>query len=297
MNESLSKSILATIHYADLFQYPLSLREIQRYLYLRKASLAEVQQEVSTLLASNLLETNGEWYVLSSRSLLFELRLQREQISSQHRQRIQKWLKIFSLLSWVNMVGITGSLAMNNSSEQDDIDLMMVTSPRRLWLTRFLLVPVLYLGGVYWRKNTPRGRFCPNVWLTTDDLKFEDHGVYLAHEICQTQPIFIRGSVYQEFLSQNAWVYRYFPNWEGGESPHALLESPRKQISRLGDKFERWAFSGQMFKIKRRWTSEVVTPSRALFHPLSVAPHITTAFEERLRQINEGFSRRGDLQL
>ncbi|MEK7127252.1 MAG: nucleotidyltransferase domain-containing protein, partial [Patescibacteria group bacterium] len=42
-------------------------------------------------------------------------------------------------ISFVEAIFVTGSVAANNATEKADIDLMVITKPNTLWLTRLLI--------------------------------------------------------------------------------------------------------------------------------------------------------------
>ena len=63
-------------------------------------------------------------------------RIKREQISKKKLQIARKAAKILGKISTVRFVGVTGALAMFNANIDSDIDLLIITSKNRLWLTR-----------------------------------------------------------------------------------------------------------------------------------------------------------------
>ncbi len=44
------------------------------------------------------------------------------------------------------MIAVTGALAMKNSGAGDDIDVLIVTAPDRVWLTRAFAIALVYAG-------------------------------------------------------------------------------------------------------------------------------------------------------
>jgi len=102
---------------------------------------------------------------------------------------------------------------VENSEEGDDIDLMIVTSPQRLWLTRGLVVVFLLLTGQYRRPEKIKDKVCPNLMFSEEVLEFPDHDLFTAHEIVQMLPIYDRLNTYQKFLQANSWIKDFLPNW------------------------------------------------------------------------------------
>ena len=132
-------AILRTVLYADLFNFPLSAGEIHHFLiHDTPTSLEQVTQTLKqsdTL--QNLLDTIDGYVIYGGRTELAALRQFREK-SSEHlwplAQRYGRWL---ARLPFVRMVALTGALAMHNAADDDDdLDFILVTVPRRVWLAR-----------------------------------------------------------------------------------------------------------------------------------------------------------------
>ena len=84
-----------------------------------------------------LFSRKGKYYFLPGRSHIVSLRQQREQFSKTKwliARRVGEQLKKFP---FIIAIFVTGALAMNNCPKDDDIDLMLVTYPNTLWITRF----------------------------------------------------------------------------------------------------------------------------------------------------------------
>jgi hypothetical protein len=142
---------------------------------------------------------------------LIKLRRRRLEISRQKWLKAKKFVRILSLIPWIKLVCVTGALAMNNAEPADDIDLMIVTSANRLWLTRLL---VLIFGFPWLRRGRKiNDRLCFNLWLDETALPLKERNLYTAHELCQAKPIFDRDNTYQKFIQANLWYKRFLPNW------------------------------------------------------------------------------------
>ena len=138
-------------------------------------------------------------------------RYQRKIISEKKLLIARKASKILSLILTVKMIGITGSLAMQNSTEDSDIDLMIVTKKGTLWLSRLLSYFVLCTMHYVLRRPNDRNQrdaLCLNMWLDESDLiwKKSDRNIYTAHEIAQIVPLVNKDKTYEKFLYQNKWI-------------------------------------------------------------------------------------------
>ena len=206
------QAILKTLHYADIFHYPLEIDEI--YKYLVEPLAADVLEGVlAQITADKELICADGFYCLPGREGIIELRKRREVYSRSKIKKAKRVASILKFIPWIKLIGVTGALAVENSEEGDDIDLMIVTASQRLWLTRGLVVVFLLLTRQYRRPGKIKDKICPNLMLSEEALEFPDHDLFTAHEIVQMRSIYDRGNTYQKFLQANSWIKDFLPNW------------------------------------------------------------------------------------
>lgn len=203
----MKKEILRTLVYADIFDYPLKKEEIQKWLIAG----GNLKSQISKLVQ----EENG-FYFLKGRENLVELRRKRERQSREKIKLAEKVAGILRKIFWIKMIGITGALAMKNSDKEDDIDLFIITSKNRLWLTRGLIVTFLRFFGLYRRPGKIKDKICPNMLLDEKHLAVpkNEQDLFSAHEVCQLKVIWDKDGIYQKFLKENQWVRQFLPNWK-----------------------------------------------------------------------------------
>jgi hypothetical protein len=200
-----SRAILNTALYADIFDYPLTLPEIHRYLVGSSASLEAVSE---SLAGDRFLRKVGRYYTLQGRECIVETRERREQIAAHLWPEAIRYGRMIASLPFVRMVAVTGSLAMNNVDVDADIDYLIVTTPGRLWLARLLSLVVTRLAAF-------RGiSLCPNFLLTQEVLEISEHSLYSAHEFVQMIPL-SGMELFQRMRSLNLWVQDFLPNAYG----------------------------------------------------------------------------------
>ena len=272
---SLSRAILHVVHYADLFDAPVTAEEVHRYLP-QAASLFVVRHELLQLVTRGTLVQDSSLYYLPGRDNLVAQRHMRYQASMLQWQRGARLVRMLSHISWIEMVGITGALSVNSSTVDDDIDLFIVTAPRRLWLTRLIVVLLFRARGVY------RHRACPNMWVTRDALAFAGPDYYLARELLQLVPVYTRDGCYEDLLAKNGWYTEFLPNVRPFV-PRTSFPSSRRVFRWLGDVGESIAYRAQYLYMRSRITSETVDRNRAFFLRRDVRPTIRASLEQRLR--------------
>jgi hypothetical protein len=202
----MKKAILRTLAYADVFDYPLTSNQLHRFLITaRPISLTQLQK----LLAPR------RYHFLPGRQKIVSFRRRRESLADKKLKiayRVAGWLKF---IPTIEMIAVTGALAMKNSDKNDDIDLLMVTAKNRLWLTRGVVVTILWFLGCYRRPDKIKDMICPNMFLDETHLSVppEERDLFTAHEVCQLLPLWDRNDIYQKFVAQNQWVKKYLANW------------------------------------------------------------------------------------
>ena len=135
-SSSLERAILETLAYSDVFDYPLTLDELHRYLTF-PATKEEVMNCLKTLPS---VSSFSGFYFLSHRRALVDIRLERESTSRSAFRLALSYGRILGKLPFVRMVAMTGSLAVLNLSNDVDMDYMLITQHGRLWLARAFAV-------------------------------------------------------------------------------------------------------------------------------------------------------------
>src|SRR5689334_14464241 len=138
-NPALARAILHTLHYADLFDFPMTLAELTRYLIECRASEAEVARELAENPGLQAAVTHrGDDYYLAGRDGLPAVRRERAAASAALWRRARRYVQWVQWLPFVRMVAVTGALAMDNVGQRVDIDLLIVAAPGRIWVCRRL---------------------------------------------------------------------------------------------------------------------------------------------------------------
>jgi len=212
----LKKAVLSTLAYADIFDYPLKKEEIWRFL------LSDIRYQILDV-SKGLKELpevsqKNNFYFLKEREHLVLLRKKRERWSRKKLKIAKQVARCLKLIPTIKMVAVTGALAMENSNENDDIDLLIITSKSRLWLTRFLTVILLEL--VANRRHPAdkevKDKICLNMFLDEGHLEVpkKEQDLFSAHEVCQLKVLWDKNVIYQKFLKANLWSKKYLANWK-----------------------------------------------------------------------------------
>ncbi len=279
------KVIFKTLLYSDIFDYPLTKEEIWNYLVFDKKILKK--DFLLNLKSEKAINQKDGFYFVKNREKLITIRKKRKKYSIEKIKKAKKIIYFLSLFPTVRMVGISGSLALNNCEENEDIDLFIITEAGTLWVTRFFLVVSLKLFGSYREKKSKlvKDKFCLNMLISKDCLRLSKgrRNLFSAHEIAQVVPVFSRESTYQDFIAENLWVRDYLPNFKA-RKPFFEKEE-RNSILIKGLKiFNTILFRFQFAIMKKDITREEVSLGLAAFHPEDQSTRIIKEYKKRLKK-------------
>lgn len=289
---SIQQAILATLHYHALFAYPLGEKEIFDWLYrFVPASYRQYQQSLKALVRQKRVYVSDRWYFLTSDYKTAAGRFLGEKDAQQKTLRAKFLCRRLTFLPWIKLIALTGNTAMQNSRADDDIDLMIVTAPHRLWLTRLLIVLWLKAGGHYRLRSANRpvaNRLCLNLWLESDHLTVGRQSAYTAHELLAVQPLVNKDQTYERLLTANSWAKKWWPNRyklkaksyqpQAGKKRQQtlLLSTALNVLNRFAGQLQRWYMRPKM-------TREKVTLYQAFFHPIDRSQKVLSEFQKRLK--------------
>ena len=208
--DHLGLAILCTLAYADVFDYPLTPRQIHRYLLGVPTDYDSVIHTLeNSRWAIKRLEHHDGYVTLPQREEIVELRRRRAEVAAQMWPRVASYGQAIAALPFVRSVALTGALAVNNVDPGDDFDFLIITAVGRLWLTRAMVI------GFVVRPAARRGdEVCPNYLLTEQALDFEEQNLYTAHELAQMMPL-AGLDIYHRMRRANQWTSRFLPNAGG----------------------------------------------------------------------------------
>jgi hypothetical protein len=251
---ALEHAIVQAVAYADVFDYPLTVEEIQRYLIGVPASRGAVRTALAAgRLVPDILSRSGRYFTLAGHESAVETRRSRATTAAEYWRRAVRYGHQIGNLPFVRMVAVTGALAMDNIAD-GDIDYLVITEPGRLWLCRALVVGLV-------RTAAFRGtELCPNYFLSERALVLSERNLFTAHEVAQMVPL--SGiETYQRLRDLNRWTDTYLPN-AGGPPRRSAPVDPRPGRARnilegtlrspLCSPFERWEMARKMRKLGQR---------------------------------------------
>src|SRR5690606_32186099 len=204
---TLEQSILRTLLYFDLFQYPLLPEEIFKFLGTNSIAPHDVDQALDELRRAGRVHRYGTLYGLRADEGLAGRRLRGNQLAQRMSAFAHRRGRFIGAFPFVRAVMASGSFSKGYMDENSDLDFFVVTVPGRLWIARMLIA--IYKR-VFLLNN--HKYCCCNYFITEDHLEIEEKNLFTATELATLVPVCGR-SVYRRLMRANSWVSEYFPNF------------------------------------------------------------------------------------
>lgn len=292
--DAMQQAMVQAVAYADVFDYPLTVAEVHRYMVGVATDARAVERalgDVRRLPAP--LERAGTYVVLEGRAALVEMRRERAALAAAMWPRARRYGRMIAQLPFVRMVAVTGALAVDNVQRGADIDYLVVTEPGRLWLCRALIIALVRAAAL------ADDVVCPNYLLSTRALELHERSLYTAHELVQMVPL-AGMLVYNAMRRLNDWSGQFLPNAAGPQ--HDAPEAPARPLRRAAEALLRSRAGAlverrEMARKVRKFTAQHGAGAEAAFcadwckgHFGGHGQRTLDAFTERLRSLGVDLS-------
>ena len=175
-------------------------------------------------------------------------------------------------LSFIEFVAITGSTASGSPQTCDDIDLLIITKPHRLWLCRLLVFVTFKLHRIPIRSFTSSRplSLCFNLWLDSRSLSIPPSRRHLrtASDLALLRPLFSTSDSHYRLLYQNRWAQKFVaPAYSHLLGSHFRPTSPTSSSNFILDGLNLFCFCLQYMFMLPKITTQTVSLSQAFFPP------------------------------
>ena len=256
--KSCELAIKKTLAYRSIFKYPLSLYQLKTQLITKeefKNKTIEKSLE-HTLNKGYAKEKDKKYFLPGVKPVEWKSKI------SLTKKLIEKNWPVFNVIGqipWVKMVAVTGSTAACNTTEKSDIDIFIISSKNRLWLTRGFVTILLKLLKKFPNEDGEGGKICTNLFMDEKELKWPDskQNLHVAHDIILMQPIINKNDAYFRFMSANSWVIKYFAHFKIASAKD--LNKPKIYKSFIVNFLENIGMRAQLWHMQKKKTTEVTT--------------------------------------
>lgn len=264
----LNKCILNTIHYFNLFNFPLTAREIGKNLWRPGTNIdfRRINSALNDLVKNKTLGMNEGFYFLKRKDNIVFERKQKYLLAQSKMNCARPYLRLISRLPFVRAIFICNNLAYQNAPEGSDIDLAIICENNRLWTTRFFAALAMKLLRQRPTEASQKNKICLSFYLTESNLRLEKiaypNDIHFIYWLNQFLPIHADETLVEKFFAENAWTRRFLPNLnpvEAGERWRIKKQSRIKNFfeailrpRRIGQPLEKFLKAFQLKILPRR---------------------------------------------
>jgi hypothetical protein len=242
--------VLKALAYFDIFQYPLTKKEIRQYLD-QSISEEELEEALKVLLINEYIFLQNGFFSLQDNPLPACKRIKGNQRASQLLPKAERIGRFLYRFPFVRGIGISGSLSKNFAEDKADIDFFIITKKNRLWIARTLMhlfKKLTFLAG-------QQHFYCMNYYVDEQVLLLHEQNIFTAIEIKTLLPVSGEEAI-DQFFTTNQWCNTWLPACEFRKpSKKDTTRHPFKQMAewicanRVGD----WIDDQLMRISNRRW--------------------------------------------
>jgi len=219
MNKELQQSIKQTLAYFDTFDYPLTFVEIHKWLWKPDGiyTIEQVYTEVCLLKNNNTIYTLDGFYFFKEREEIVEKRQSAVLLVKQKIAIAKRASRIVRFVPFVTALFVCNTVAGSIPSQYSDIDVLIVTKDKHIWVCRFLITVLLFLFRL--RRTTTKidNKICLSFYITQSAIDFNGiqltkPDIYLAYWIDQLIPLYDPTNFLTKIYLKNTWVHKKIPN-------------------------------------------------------------------------------------
>lgn len=259
----------------------------------------QVDSALDWLFFVGVIEKKEDLYFLRSKKELVNKRKLKTEVSTKNWNKLKKISKIINLAPFVKGIFVSGSLALNNSNENSDIDLLIITKRKRIFTVRFFLTLFLNLINQRRKLNKIAGKICLNHYLTEDSLEMEFPSLYNAYTYLHLKPIIDRGNVFKQFKNKNSWIKDYLLFSNTQKKPPFKIKKKSRLASLLekslqgkqGDKLEEKLKKAQKRRTKTNqqngYGRVILSDELIELHPFSPENGLLKSYNKKVRKFLE----------
>ena len=204
--ENFSEEVLRTLLYYDLFHYPLTSQQLFTFFPTNSLTFNEFYKKMQEEFLQESVAEKGGFVFLQEQEDIE--RRKRNEANAIPMMRIARFVThIIKRFPFVRAVFLSGELSKNISSDNGDIDYMIVTEKNRLWICRTLLI---LFKKIFLLDN--KKYFCVNYFIDEDHLELNEKNIFTATEIAHLKPLH-NFELFSRYIQANKWIKNFFPNF------------------------------------------------------------------------------------
>lgn len=200
------RAVYGAIAFFDLFDFPLTAYEIWEEIG-GHTDFGELQDFLDIMSQEQVIGYENGLYFLPGRRELITTRAHRYNYAREKVKIARRFARLFSFLPFVKMVAAANIIGAHNLKASSDIDFFIITSPRRLWLTRLYCAGLASILGVRPTAADKRNKICLSFYVSSDRLDISDQRLendcYFDHWRRSLVLLYNKENMFERFLAAN----------------------------------------------------------------------------------------------
>lgn len=215
----LELSVIQTLAYFDIEDYPLTKEELYHYLWKPPSCTYDEFVDFLSVFTSQKNFVQEKWghFFLKGREEAVEKRREKIVPTELMLKKAMHGVKLIRSIPFLKAVFVCNSVGREVADKESDIDFLIITTPKRMWLVRFFTNVILRLFRLRTYGNHEAGRICLSFFLDTDHLNLAayracEEDIHFAYWIHQMFPLYDPEDMYTKFVQANTWTQKFLPN-------------------------------------------------------------------------------------
>lgn len=212
--KELKTAIIEVLVFFDLFNQPLTLFEVYKYLSV-KTSLSQISDILDN--STGMINMKDGFYFLSNEDKIIENRFKKYNYFKRKIKIAKRFIKFIKFLPFVRAVAVSNIICDHNLSNEGDIDLLVVSSKNRIWLSRFFCAGLAKIMNIRPSQENKKDKICLSFYLSEENLNLEKYmynqdDLYFVYWILGLETILDKDNILKNILNNNLWLKEYLPN-------------------------------------------------------------------------------------
>lgn len=224
--KTVREAILNLLAYFAVMNLRLDFDTLYSYLQVRSGQLM-VKKQLDILIRQGKVKLFEDRYGLSKHK--YPSREKMLIIQNKLLKKAKRWGKFIGLIPFVKSVVVINSSAYGNVHDESDIDLFIITTPNRIFLTKGILMYSLKALRQLEDQYVSAGRFSLGMFLTTKGVKLDKDIMKinepdLVYRMITCKPVYGQ-RVWYQLLKNDPYMFSRLPNYYWPKTENRIFSS------------------------------------------------------------------------
>jgi hypothetical protein len=245
------KSIIRTLAFFDIFNFPLTKEELWQNLWSTDALIkpnsdelfAEFNRALERLIPKHVTCVEGFYSIDKTTAPQKVEKRKKNYLVAINKIKIAlKNARLICRLPHIRAIFLCNNLAYNNAREDSDIDFFVITTRQRLFTAKFFSSALLKILNRRPTKHDAKNKICLSFMIAENRLRLGDllypDDVYFHYWFKQLVPIFDPDNFAAKLWEDNSWVKIKLPNANFFSSSRRMFAKKRNSaLKRIAEFF------------------------------------------------------------